>query len=184
MEKTLKYSIHIYGELEATVRCPLGTYYVDIKNKVYYFKAKEGIPYPVALAAAEAIATIAATKHVKSAIPVLLIHEECALLKEEYVQEKDGKFIYDFRIEGEMEEFVKSKVGSLYVDTKKKVFYFESVKKGFMEPILEKKFYEGIEADLDSEDPEKKLGAEYVTKIIEDWSELDDEDIVREKSSN
>ena len=42
MKKTLKYSIHVYGELEEAIKCSLGTYYVDTKTEFYYFKsAKE-----------------------------------------------------------------------------------------------------------------------------------------------
>lgn len=185
MEKTLKYSVHIYGELEEVIECPLGKYYVDLKNRMFFFKAaNEGLPYKVIVKAAEAMANIAVAKHAKSAIPALVVHRECALLNEEDVKEKDGKFIYDFRIEGEMQEYVETKVGSLYADSKVETFYFDSAKKGFMEPILKKKFYEGVKADLDSEDPEKQLGAECVMEIIKDWTELDDDDIIREKPSN
>ena len=185
MEKTLKYSVHIYGELEEAIECPLGKYYVDLKNRMFFFKAaNEGLPYKVIVKAAEAMANIAVAKHAKSAIPALVVHRECALLNEEDVKEKDGKFTYDFRIEGEMQEYVETKVGSLYADSKVETFYFDSAKKGFMEPILKKKFYEGVKADLDSEDPEKQLGAECVMEIIKDWTELDDDDIIREKPSN
>jgi len=185
MEKKLKYSVHVYGELEEAVECPMGTYYVDLKNHMFFFKAaKKDLPYRVVVKAAEAMANIAVAKHVESAVPAFFIHKECALLDEKDVQEKDGKLIYDFRIEGEMQEYVETKVGSLYADSKVEVFYFDTAKKGFMEPILKKKFYEGIKADLNSEDPEEQLGAECVMDIIKDWTELDDDDIVREKSSN
>ena len=185
MEKKLKYSVHAHGELEEAISCPLGTYCVDIKTKFYYFKsAKEGMPDEVANAAAEAMAHIAVLKGAKSAVAALVIHEKFELLKKEDITEKDGKLSYDFRIEGEMEEYVETKVGSLYADSEKKAFYFDTAKKGFMEPILKKKFYEGIKADLDSDDPEEKLGAECVMDIIKDWTELDDEDIIRENPSN
>ena len=184
MEKTLKYSVHIYGELEEFIECPLGKYYVDIENHMFFFKTIKGLPCRVAVKAAEVMAKIAVAKHAESAIPALLIHKEYALLDEKDVKEKDGKFIYDFRVEGEMDEYVKSKVGSFYADAKSKVFYFESTKKGFMEPLLEKRFYEGVKEDLDSDDPEKQLGAVCIVNIIKDWIELDDEDIVREKHSN
>ena len=185
MERTLKYSVHIYGELEEAITCPLGTYYVDLKNHMFFFKStKENLPYHVAVKAAEAMANIAVAKHAKSAVPALLVHRECALLNKEDVQEKDGKLIYDFRIEGEMQEYVETKFGSLYANDKVEVFYFDSAKKGFMEPILKKKFYEGIKADLSSNDPKDQLGAECVMDIIKDWTELDDDDIVREKPSN
>jgi hypothetical protein len=185
MEKTLKYSVHVYGELEEAIECPLGTYCVDLKNHMFFFKsAKKEIPYHVVVKTAEAMANIAVAKHAKSAVPALLIHEECALLNEDDVQEKDGKLIYDFRVEGEMQEYVETKFGSLYADSKVEVFYFDSAKKGFMEPILKKKFYESIKADLNSEDSEEQLGADCVMNIIKDWTELDDDDIVREKHCN
>ena len=185
MEKTLKYSVHVYGELEEVIKCPLGIYYIDLKNRMFFFEATEKeIPYKVIVKAAEAMAHIAVAKNNESAIPALLIHRECALLYEDDVQEKDGKFIYDFRIEGEMQEYMETTFGSLYADEKKEVFYFDPSKKGFMESILKKKFYDSIKADLNSEDPEKQLGAECVMNILRDWTELDDEDIIREKSDN
>lgn len=184
MEKTLKYSIHVHGELEEAIKCPLGTYYVDMETKFYYFKAKEEMPDEVANAVSEAAAHIAAIKGSKVATAVLTIHEKFELLKKEDITEKDGKFIYDFTVDGEMNEYVKTKFGSLYGDPDTEVYYFDFTKKGFMEPILKRKFCENIKADLDSDDPEKRLGAEGVANIFENWTELDDEDIVREDSSN
>ena len=185
MEKTLKYSIHVYGELEEAIKCAFGTYYVDTKTEFYYFKsAKEDMPDKVAKDASEAAAHIAAIAGSKVATAVLIIHEKFELLKKEDITEKDGKFIYDFRVEGEMQEYVETKFGSLYGDPDTEVYYFDFTKKGFMEPILKRKFCEDVKADLDSDDSEKRLGAEGVAYIFENWTELDDEDIVREDPSN
>ena len=184
-EKTLKYSIHVYGELEEAIKCPLGTYYVDMETKFYYFKsAKEEMPDEVANAASEAMAHIAAIKGSNVASAVLIIHEKFELLKKEDITEKDGKFIYDFTVDGEMNEYVETKFGSLYGDSDAEVYYFDFTKKGFMEPILKRKFCENIVEDLNSDDSKKKLGAEFVADIFENWTELDDEDIVREDPSN
>ena len=181
MEKTLKYSIHVYGELEEAIKCPLGTYYVDTKTQLYYFKsANKEMPNEVANATAEAVAHIAVITGSKVATAILIIHEKFKLLKKEDITEKDGKLIYDFRIEGEMQEYVETKFGSLYGDSNIEVYYFDFTKKGFMEPILKRKFCENIIEDLNSDDSEKKLGAEFVADIFENWTELDDEDIVRE----
>ena len=185
MEKTLKYSIHVYGELEEAIKCPLGTCYVDMETKFYYFKsANKEMPDEVADAAAEVAAHTAVITGSKIATAILIIHEKFELLKKEDITEKDGKLIYDFTIEGEMHEYVETKFGSLYGDPDTEVFYFDFKKKGFMEPILKRKFCENIKADLDSDDPEKRLGAECVAGIFENWTELDDEDIVRENPSN
>lgn len=185
MEKTLKYSIHVHGELEEAIKCPLGTYYVDMKTKFYYFKsAKEEMPDEVALSASEVAAHIAAITGSKVATAVLIIHEKFELLKIEDIAEEDDKLTYDFRIEGEMQEYVETKFGSLYGDSDTEVYYFDFTKKGFMEPILKRKFCENIVEDLNSDDSEKRLGAEFVAGIFENWTELDDEDIVREDPSN
>ena len=181
MEKTLKYSIHVYGELEEAIKCPLGTYYVDTKTGLYYFKsAKKDMPDEVANSVSEAAAHIAAIKGSKVATAALIIHEKFELLKTEDIAEEDDKLTYDFRIEGEMQEYVETKFGSLYGDSDTELYYFDFTKKGFMEPILKRKFCENVKADLDSDDPEKRLGAEFVADIFENWTELDDEDIVRE----
>ena len=179
MEKTLKYSIHVHGELEEAIKCPLGTYYVDMKTGFYYFKSADK-EMPDEVAEAMAAAHIIAREKAKFAIAVLTIHKKFQLLEKEDIAEKDGKFTYDFRIEGEMHEYVETKFGSLYGDPDAELYYFDFTKKGFMEPILKRKFCEDIKADLDSDDPEKRLGAEGVAHIFENWTELDDEDIVRE----
>ena len=185
MEKTLKYSVHAHGELEEAIKCPLGTYCVDVKTKFYYFKsAKKEMPDEVANAAAEAMAHLAVLKGAKSATAALIIHEKFELLKKEDVKEEDGKLSYDFTIGGELVEYVETKYGSLYGDPEKNAFFFDASKKGFMEPILKKKFMDGIKADLDSDNEENKLGAECVMDIIENWTELDEDDIIREKPSN
>lgn len=185
MEKTLKYSVHIYGELEKAVKGPFGTYHVDLEHKVFFFESDDkDIPYHTVVRAAEVMANFAIVTHNKSAAAALYIHERCNLLDEEEVQKKDDKFIYDFKIKGEMTKVVETKAGSLYVDKENQVYYFDPSNKGFMVPFLKKRFYKSIEADLNSEDTERQLGANCILSIIEDWTELDDEDIIREESSN
>lgn len=179
MEKTLKYSIHVHGELEEAIECPLGTYYVDMKTKFYYFKSSDK-EIPDEVAEAMAAAHIIAREEAKFAIAILTIHKKFELLKIEDIAEEDDKLTYDFRIEGEMQEYVETKFGSLYGDSDTEVYYFDFTKKGFMEPILKRKFCENIVEDLNSDDSEKRLGAEFVANIFENWTELDDEDIVRE----
>ena len=183
--KTLKYSIHAYGELEKAVKGPLGTYHVDFEHKVFFFESDdEDIPYHTVVRAAKAEAMIDFATDDESAIAALYIHNKCNLLDEEEVQKKDDKFIYDFKIKGEMTKVVETKAGSLYVDKENQVYYFDPSNKGFMVPFLKKRFYKSIEADLNSEDTERQLGANCILSIIEDWTELDDDDIIREKSSN
>lgn len=185
MEKTLKYSVHFYGELEPTIECPLGTYYVDFENKVFFFKrTDENTPYNIAVKSAEIMANIAAATNAETAIAALTIHKELFLLDEENVHEKDGKFVYDFRVEGEMQAYIKTKVGYLYGDKENEVFYFDSVKKGFIKPLLKKRLCASLEEDLNSDNPERQVGAKCILMVIEKWAELDDEDIVREDSSN
>ena len=142
------------------------------------------MPDEVALSASEVAAHIAAITGSKVATAVLIIHEKFELLEKEDITEKDGKFIYDFTVDGEMQEYVETKFGSLYGNSDAEVYYFDFTKKGFMEPILKRKFCENIIEDLNSDDSEKKLGAEFVADIFENWTELDDEDIVREDPSN
>ena len=183
--ETLKYSVHVYGELEKAVKGPLGTYYVDFEHKVFFFEADDkDIPYLTAVQASEAKAMIDFSTDDKSAIAALYIHEKCNLLDKEEVQKKGDKFIYDFKIKGEMVKVVKTKAGSLYADKENKAYYFDPSNKGFMELFLKKSFCRSINADLNSEDPERQLGAQCVMSILEDWTELDDEDIIREKSCN
>lgn len=183
--ETLKYSVHVYGELEKAVKGPLGTYHVDFENKVFFFESDdEDIPYLTAVQASEAKAMIDYATDDESASAALYIHEKCNLLDKEEVQKKGDKFIYDFKIKGEMVKVVKTKVGSLYADKENQAYYFDSLHKGFMEPLLKKNFCRCVKEDLDSEDSERQLGAQCVMSILKDWTELDDEDIIREKSCN
>ena len=48
-----------------------------------------------------------------------------------------------------------------------------------MGPILKKKFREGVEKDIKSEDAEKRAAAIAVIEIFDNWVELDEEDIVK-----
>ena len=185
MEKTLKYSIHIYGELEKAVKSPFGTYHVDLEHKVFFFESDDkDIPYHTVVRASEVVAKIDFATDDKSAAAALYIHERCNLLDEEEVQKKDDKFIYGFKIKGEMTKVVETKAGSLYVDKENQVYYFDTANKGFMELFLKKSFCRSINADLDSEDPERQRNAQCIMGILEDWTELDDKDIIREKSCN
>lgn len=185
MEKTLKYSVHAYGELEEAGKCPTGTYYVDLEKRLFFFESDDkSIPYNVSVKIAEVAARIAVSTHIEAANFVLYIHKKFFLLDEKDVQKKDGKFTYDFRIEGEMRKVVETPIGTLYADKEKEAFYFYSANKDFMKPFLKKRFYNRIEADLDSEDPERQLNATCIMSILENWTELDDDDIVKEKTSN
>ena len=181
MEKTLKYSVHVYGELEEAGICPTGTYYVDLERRLFFFESDDkNISYEAAVKIAEVMAKIAVSTHIETANLVLYIHKNFLSLNEKDVQKKDGKFIYDFRIEGEMRKVVETPIGALYADKEKEAFYFDLANKGFMESILKKRFCKRIEADLDSEDPERQLNATCIMSILENWTELDDDDIIRE----
>ena len=183
--ETLKYSVHIYGELEKAVKGPFGTYHVDLEHKVFFFESDdEDIPYHTVVRASEVVAKIDFATDDKSAGAALYIHEKCNLLDKEEVQKKNDKFIYDFTIKGELVKVVKTKVGSLYADKENQAYYFDTSNKGFMEPFLKKNFYRSVKADLDSEDPERRRDAQCVMSILEDWAELNDGDIIREKSCN
>ena len=183
--ETLKYSVHVYGELEKAVKGPFGTYHVDLEHKVFFFESDdENIPYHTTVQAAKAKAMIDFATDDESAIVALYIHEKCNLLDKEEVQKKGDKFIYDFKIKGELVKVVKTKVGSLYADKNNQAYYFDTSNKGFMEPFLKRNFCRSVKADLNSEDPERQLDAQCVMSILEDWTELDDEDIIREKSCN
>jgi hypothetical protein len=179
-DKKLGYSVHVHGELEKAISCPMGVYYVDIKNHFYHFEAKEGLDRKHALVLAMGIAVMAANEGIKNGHIVKAIHESFESLPEEHLKKEGDKYLYDFYIQGDMHAYVtENTLGILYGDEKNEVYYFEAKHKGFMTPILRKKFFEGIAKDLKSEDSEKRAAAVAVGTICKEWTELDEEDIVR-----
>ena len=179
-EKKLGYSVHIHGDLEKAISCPMGVYYVDLKSQLYYFEPAEGLDEKPAELTSMIVSVIAAHRDIKTAKVVMAIHENFERLKKDQVSKQDDKYHYDFYVQGEMEAFVtEDTLGTLYGDHENEVFYFEPKHRGFMAPILKKKFFEGIAADLKSKDEENRVAAEAIGEIYENWTELDDEDIVR-----
>ena len=179
-EKKLSYSVHIHGELERAISCPVGVYYVDVKNQFYHFEPKEGIDRKLALIAAVGIAVMAADQGIKNGQVVKAIHENFESLPEKHLKKEGDKYLYDFYIQGDMGAYVtENTLGILYGDEKNEVYFFEAKHKGFMAPILKKKFFEGIAKDLKSEDSEKRSAAVAIGTICKEWTELDEEDIVR-----
>lgn len=181
MEKgTLSYSVHVKGELEQVMSCPIGIYYVDFKNELFYLEPKEGLSRKEAMLTAMAIAVAAAQKGIKNGKAVLAIHERFALLPEKHVKKDGDKYVYDFYIQGDMHDYItEDSMGVLYGDEENKVYFFEPKLKGFLAPILKRKFFEGILENRKSEDEEKKAMAIGVREILKDWTELDENDIVR-----
>ena len=179
-EKKLSYSVHIHGDLEKAISCPVGIYYVDFKNQLFYFEPKDGLDPKPAEMTAKLVSILAAGRNIKVGKEVMAIHETCERLKPEHIKKDGDKRSYDFYVQGEMDLFVEEPtLGGLYGDYDKEVFFFEPKHKGFMIPILKKKFFEGIAQDLDSKDGDRKAAAIAVGEIHEKWTELDEEDIVR-----
>jgi hypothetical protein len=179
-DKKLSYSVHVKGELEKVMSCPVGIYYVDFKNELYYFEPKEGIDRKTAMITAVAFAVMASRRGIENGKAIRAIHENFEHLPEKHVNKDGDKYTYDFFISGDMHEFVsEDSMGSLYGDEEKKVYFFEAKMKGFLAPILRKKFFEGILNRLKSEDPEEKAMAIAVREILKDWTELDEDDIIR-----
>jgi hypothetical protein len=92
---------------------------------------------------------------------------------------KDGEnYVFDFRIEGEMDELVKfNDLGSIYGDIENEVVYFKAKHSNtFLAPLERQKVIEIIKKDAKS--PEDGEAAKAVLQILKNWAELDDDDIV------
>jgi hypothetical protein len=179
-DKKLGYSVHIHGDLEKAISCPMGVYYVDLKNRLYFFEAAEGLDEKPAAITSMIVSVIAAHHDIKTAKIVMALHEHFERVKKEHVSKQGDKYHYDFYVQGDMYAYVsEDTLGILYGDDEKEVYYFEAKHKGFMAPILKKKFFEGIAKDLKSEDSEKRSAAVAIGTICKEWTELDNEDIVR-----
>lgn len=182
-KEKIGYSIHAKGELKKAIECPMGAYFVDIEHQLYWFQPNKDFPHPED---AERISTIIAAvcdiKGVKQAKIVGKIIENFVRLDDKDVKttEDPEKVNFEFFIQGDLFAYVSEPtLGTLYGNTDKEVFFFEPTHKGFMGPILKKKFREGILQDVKSEDLEKKVAAIAVIEILDNWVELDEEDIVK-----
>jgi hypothetical protein len=126
------------------------------------------------------ISVMAANHGIKNGEVVKAIHESFEPLPEKHLKKDGDKYLYDFYIQGDMDAYVsEDTLGILYGDEKNEVYFFEAKHKGFMAPILRKKFFKGIAEDLKSEDGEKRSAAVAIGTICKEWTELDEEDIVR-----
>jgi hypothetical protein len=174
--KKLGYSVHMHGVLEPAIECPMGKYFVDMENDLYTFEPKNGDKN------AEAIATIMAAiadhKGIAGGKAVGKLIENYGRLPLKKCQKKDDKYVYDFRIEGELEELVAfESLGSIYGNMENEVVYFKARHaKTFLAPLERAKAVECIKKDL--KDPEKAEAADAILQILSNWTELDDDDIV------
>jgi hypothetical protein len=97
-DKKLSYSVHVHGELVKAISCPVGVYYVDLKNHFYHFEAKEGLDRKHALVLAMGIAVMAANEGIKNGHVVKAIHEDFESLPEKHLKKEGDKYLYDFYI--------------------------------------------------------------------------------------
>lgn len=182
-EKKIGYSVHLKGELEKTVECPMGIYFVDLEHQLYWFQPAKDFPHPEdAESIATVIAAVCDAKGIKMGRIVGKIIKNFVRLDDKDVKTTDNpeKIVYDFYIQGDLEAYVtEPTLGTLYGDMSREVFFFDPKHKGFMGPILQKKFREGIAEDLKSKDLEKKSAAVAVLEIFDNWVELDEDDIVK-----
>ena len=181
-DKKLNFKIQAQGELELAVSCALGNYYVDLKHEMFYFEP-ESDEKPCEFMSS-IISLVAAMKGSESARLVAHMHAQFASLSKEHVTKVDDeKYTYNIVIAGELEPIVDSVYGTLYASVEHKCCYFESAHKGFMRPIEKKKFIAGLKGDFHGSDEQRKDGAEIVMKVIREFIELDDNDIVRNEAS-
>ena len=175
-EKKLGYSVHLHGVLEAAIECPMGKYFVDMQHNAYFFEPKDGDKH------AETIATImAAFADVRgddSGKAVGRLITDYTRIPADKVKKDGENYVFDFYIEGEMDELVEfPSLGSIYGDSKNEVVYFKAKhSKTFLAPLERMKVIEIIKKDTKS--PENGEAAEAILQIFRDWAELDDEDIV------
>jgi hypothetical protein len=182
-EKKIGYSIHAKGEMKKAVECPFGTYFVDLARKLYWFKPNEKFPHPEDCEQlSTAVAAVLSIKGAKPAEIVTTIIEHCVRINDKDIKETDdpSKVEYEFYLQGEVFAYVEEPtLGTLYGNDEKELFYFDPKHKGFMGPILKKKFREGVEKDIKSDDADKRAAAIAVIEIFDNWVELDEEDIVK-----
>lgn len=175
-ENKLRYSVHLHGVLESAISCPMGKYFIDMQNHAYFFESKDGDER------AERIATIMAAiadiRGIAGGIAVGKLISEYARIPANKVTKNGDNYVYDFRIEGEMDELVEFEtLGSVYGDVKNEVIYFKAKHRNtFLAPLEYEKAMKVLKQDLS--DPENKESAKAIITLFKEWTELDDEDIV------
>ena len=180
MENKLKFSFSVQGTLERVASCPMGIYFVDVENNIYYFEPKEGLDATAARLTAMTMAALAAAAGAEGAQLIETIYEKCEAIKDKFVTKDGDDYKYRADVEGELVELVHTMYGSLYGCSEEKAFYFQSKHPGFLRDIEREKFVEGIKRDLEGDDPAARTGAEIVKDILNNWLELDPEDIIEE----
>lgn len=173
-KEKLGFSVHFHGTLEKAIGCPLGNYYVDIKNRMFYFEPTEGHNRR----AARMTATVLAALGIEAARAIEVLYEDFAEVSEKDITKDGENYKYDFHVQGDLELFVETKYGCLYGSHEHETYFFKSAHPGFLAPIEFSKFIEGIERDIHGDNEDDKTGAELVKEILKTWVELDKEDIV------
>lgn len=181
-DKKLNFNVHAQGELELAVSCSIGKYYVDLEHEMFYFEPKSDEKNYEFMSSI--IALVAAMKGSEVARLVAHMHAHFASLSKEHVTKvNDEKYTYDVLITGELDPIVDSVYGVLYANAEYKCCYFESTHDGFMGSIEKKHFVANLKGDLNGKDEQRKDGAEIVMRVIEEFTELDDNDIVHDEAS-
>jgi hypothetical protein len=175
-EKKLGYSVHLHGVLEPAIECPMGKYFVDMQHECYFFESKDGDKH--AEAVATIMAAIADCKGIAGGQAVGKLITDYTRIPAEKVKKDGENYVFDFRIEGEMDELVKfNDLGSIYGDIENEVVYFKAKHSNtFLAPLERSKVIEVLKKDAKS--PEDGEAAKAVLQIFKNWAELDDDDIV------
>lgn len=175
-ENKLGYSVHLHGTLEPAIECPMGKYFVDMQHECYHFEPKDGDKNAETIATV--MAAIADVKGIAGGVAVGKIISGYTRIPDDKIKKDGENYVYDFRIEGEMDELVEFEtLGSIYGDVKNEIVYFKAKHRNtFLAPLEREKALEFIKKDL--KDSEKRTMAKAVLEMFNEWAELDDEDIV------
>jgi hypothetical protein len=147
-----------------------------MQHECYFFESKDGDKH--AEAVATIMAAIADCKGIAGGQAVGKLITDYTRIPAEKVKKDGENYVFDFRIEGEMDELVKfNDLGSIYGDIENEVVYFKAKHSNtFLAPLERSKVIEVLKKDAKS--PEDGEAAKAVLQILKNWAELDDDDIV------
>ena len=173
-EKKLRFEVHAQGTLRKAVETPIGVLYIDLEHEVLYVESEEEEAYDKMFA----ITCLACMGGVEDANIIKKIMENFTQLTKDRVKKDGENYSFDITISGELEDVVSNIFGTLYTSTEHHTWYFEAKHPGtFLEKIEFEKFVENILHDLDNRDV--SLNALSILIVMQEWTKLDNEDIVK-----
>ena len=170
MEKTLKYCVKGKDTFIKFAESPVGIYYLNVEKRLVIFFSTSDMSNEEAYEVDGLMAVIGAASGVENARSIKFIHDNFILLEVDEPIGPETQITYE--ISGELKLTVSGKYGNFYADIENKRWYFEPSIKNFRNKLF------NIFKESVAKDARISPKIENVLVVIENWKEIDDDEII------